>query len=144
MAKRKYRAEEWRTLLQEAGLRATPARIEVLDLLAAAGKPLSHAEAADRLKATEHDRSTIFRVLQDLTESGLIRRLELGDHVWRYERVEQTADDGGEIGPHPHLLCLDCGTITCLTEGQVRLNLPRRMGTVEDVLIKGHCADCLD
>jgi len=142
MPRRKQRTEDWRQVLRDAGLRGTAARIELLELLARSPRPLTHQEAVDGLPQIETDRSTLFRALQDLTTAGLVRRLDLGDRVWRYERVASSGDAAGESTPHPHLLCVDCGNITCLTDDEVQVKLPKRLGTIEDVLLKGHCADC--
>jgi len=142
--KKTKRLEDWRQILRDAQLRATPARIELLELLETAAQPLTHLEVVDGLAHTDFDRSTLFRALQDLTEAGLARRLELGDRVWRFERVRPALNSEHDASAHPHLLCVDCGSITCLTEGQVELTLPKGFGTIEDVLLKGHCPECSD
>ncbi len=73
-----------------------------------------------------------------MTEAGLLRKMELGDHVWRYERVS----GAGDASAHPHLLCVDCGSIQCLDDNQVELKASTSVGHIEDVLLKGRCPDC--
>lgn len=132
-----------RERLRSVGLRATPARIAVLDLLSSAGRLLTHMEVVEQLSVPNIDMSTVFRVLRDLVEAGLARRLDAGDHSWRYEDTSLESPSSVEHS-HPHLLCVACGTITCLTGVEVKLKLPRSLGTVEEILVKGRCAPCRD
>jgi Fur family transcriptional regulator, ferric uptake regulator len=134
-----------RNLLREKGLRATPARIAILVALGDADGPVSHQELTVKLGDMGLDKSTIFRGLQDLTEVGLLHRLELGDHVWRYETVKEKGPEpveGGEEHLHPHLLCVDCGSIRCLSQSDISIELSPSLGKVVDVLVKGHCPNC--
>jgi Fur family ferric uptake transcriptional regulator len=132
-----------RLQLRAAGLRATPARLAVLGMLDANSQPATHQELSEALSGTGVDKSTVFRALNDLTNVGLIRRLELGDHVWRYERMP-TSQEGVKEAAHPHLLCVDCGKITCLTRNDIEINISQSIGQVSDILLKGHCPDCTD
>jgi Fur family transcriptional regulator, ferric uptake regulator len=135
------RREEHRNLLRAKGLRATPARVAILAAIEDTTVPITHQELTEQLDSLGLDKSTIFRGLQDLTEAGLLRRLELGDHVWRYEFATENAEHHNQ--PHPHLLCVDCGNIRCLAETEVTIQLSPELGEVVDVLIKGHCNTCL-
>lgn len=132
-----------RQQLRAAGLRATPARIAVLGLLGSKSQPATHQELSEALSETGVDKSTVFRALNDLTTAGLVRRMELGDHVWRYERMPATQEAGSE-GGHPHLLCVDCGKITCLTQKDVEINVSQSIGQIQDILLKGHCSSCTE
>ena len=108
--------------------------------LRAATSPRTHAEIAARLVPRGYDKVTLFRNLTDLTESGLVDRTELGDHVWRFELRDS---DHGEH--HPHFVCTECGTVTCLGEMQFTDDSRRQsneIGRITEILIKGHCADC--
>ena len=83
-------------LLRQAGLRATPARVATLTLMSQASKPLSHAEVTAELDGLAVDKATVFRNLNDLVSVNLLRRAELGDHVWRFELVNSA---GHECSP---------------------------------------------
>lgn len=130
-----------RNALRANGLRVTPARVAILALLANYDVPITHQELAVKLDSLELDKSTIYRALQDLTEAGMLRRLELGDHVWRYELAKRAAEHEAQL--HPHLLCVDCGHIRCLSDSEVQVQLSPELGEVVDVLIKGHCQTCM-
>jgi Fur family transcriptional regulator, ferric uptake regulator len=137
--------EELRTLLRGAGLRATIARVAVLQTLMKERVPLSHGEVYDRVGDQGFDRATVYRNLVDLAEAGLLSRADLGDHVWRFELL----DEGGHaVEVHPHFVCTDCGTVACLPSESVAVRATRgspkslrRRGTFE-VNINGLCDAC--
>ncbi len=139
MSKKKQEIDAARTLLRSKGLRATPARIAVVGFLDGCDHPVTHLEVTERLEKVGFEKSTIFRALGDLAEAGLLRKMELGDHVWRFERVGESAEDAAG---HPHLLCIDCGKVQCLDDGEVELKAAQSIGPIEDVLLKGHCKEC--
>ena len=136
----------FRDMLREQGLRATPARVRVLEVLSTAQSPLSHAEVSVELESLGVDPATVFRNLNTLTENGLLRRLDAGDHVWRFEAV--TPSKGEARNLHPHFLCTACGEVSCMPT--VKLKFGRgvevpdavRSRSVE-VQVKGLCDRCL-
>jgi len=133
--------ESIKVAIREAGLRATPARIATLKLLHGATSPLTHAEVAEELSDLGVDKATVFRNLNDMASAGLLRRTELGDRVWRFELIA----DSEENSAHPHFVCVDCGTVSCmeeikLTAGSKRLT--QEFGEITEILLRGHCNDC--
>lgn len=134
--------EKIRVQLKEVGLRATPARIATLQQLQQAEAPITHAEIADTLVPLGYDKATVFRNLTDLTDAKLISRTELGDRVWRFElRSEHGHDEH-----HPHFVCVECGSVSCLKEMQFT-NASQRsanvIGEITEILIKGLCKECI-
>ncbi|MDO8462736.1 MAG: Fur family transcriptional regulator [bacterium] len=87
--------------LNGASLRATPARIALIAALERAAKPLAVPELAERLRGTVNQ-ATLYRALQQLSDAGLIRRVNLEHDHAHYERV---TDD------HHHLVCTTCGRV---------------------------------
>jgi len=135
-------AETIKQAIREAGLRATPARIATLKLLHGATAPLTHAEVSEELHDLGVDKATVFRNLNDMASAGLLRRTELGDRMWRFELID---GDGGHRLAHPHFVCVDCGTVSCmddikLTAGSMRQS--EEFGEITEILIRGHCKDC--
>lgn len=133
-----------REMLRGAGLRATACRLAVLQCLSQSDMPISHAEAADGLVPSGYDKSTIYRSLVEFADAGLASRLDLGDHVWRFEL---RSEDGPQHAEHPHFMCLECGGVECLADVKVSI-IPRKgsgkrsIGEVTEVLLKGHCPTC--
>src|SRR3569623_1671433 len=114
MASRQHSLDELRSAVRAVGLRATPSRLAVLELLRSSDTPMSHGDVADRLATQAWDRATIYRNLTDLAEAGLVRRTDVGDHVWRFEAVK----DAHEPGAHPHFVCTECGAVEVLRGGR--------------------------
>lgn len=132
-----------RERIRAAGLRCTSARLTVLHHLVKATGPLTHAEVSDAVSHAGFDRATIYRNLTELTEAGLVARMELGDHVWRFE-LRRPPSDKGASENHPHFLCTSCGEVSCLEDVHVSITPRQRAGihNVREVLLKGTCGDC--
>lgn len=147
-----------RAVVRDAGLRCTAARLAVLEHLLKARGPKTHAEVATALADRGFDRATIYRNLTELTEARLVSRMELGDHVWRFEIRRPHAGHGTQ-DEHPHFVCTTCGEVSCLEGVDVAITpKPSRarragggpatrsaagaIGSVQEVLLKGQCSQC--
>lgn len=140
--KPEFDLDELKAAIREAGLRATPARVLTLQMLRQATAPMTHADVAARLGASGIDKATAFRNLNDLTEAGLLRRTELGDHVYRFEEVRSGEQDDD---PHPHFLCVVCGTVSCLENVKLTASSQRaseQFGEITEILLRGRCRKC--
>ncbi|MBC8070741.1 MAG: helix-turn-helix domain-containing protein [Deltaproteobacteria bacterium] len=62
----------------------------MLDAIHTATVPLSLADVARRLSRNKLDRATIFRNLAALTRTGLVRRIDPGDRIWRFVLEDDT------------------------------------------------------
>jgi Fur family ferric uptake transcriptional regulator len=136
--------EKVRQRLRAAGLRCTAARLWVMQQLIDATHPLTHAQVSDVLRPRGFDRATIYRNLIELTDKGLVARVELGDHVWRFELRRR---GGSHEKDHPHFVCVDCGDVTCLSSVTINIKPPpgsknSRIGKITEVLLKGRCGQC--
>ncbi|MFD1859542.1 transcriptional repressor [Aeromicrobium camelliae] len=93
-----------RQQLQAAGLRVTTPRLTVLD--AVARHPHSPADTVFQVVRTTLPGTSVqavYNVLGDLTEAGLLRRIEPAGSPARYER--RVGDN------HHHLVCRVCGAV---------------------------------
>jgi len=135
--------EELRAVLRSQSLRATAPRLAVLVTLHEQGSPMTHEQIMEALPAGQYDRASVWRLLSDLADAGVLLRMDLGDRVWRYELVDDCRPVEGD---HPHFLCERCGEVTCLPP----LELRAAEGPLPDVLrgaelrvkVTGHCAAC--
>jgi Fur family transcriptional regulator, ferric uptake regulator len=102
---------ELRAMLRDRGLRATGARLAVLNVLHERRAPMTHEEIMVILDEGFTDKATVWRILSDLSDEGILRRMDLGDRVWRYELLDacRAVEDD-----HAHFLCEQCGTVECL------------------------------
>lgn len=132
-----------RQQLRAAGLRATNARVAVLRLLHGLDAPASHPEVHAAMADDGWDRATLYRNLSDLTDAGLVRKTDLGDHLWRYELAGSPRHEDH----HPHFLCTECGDVACLPDVEVPVPTggPRSLqrGRVA-IQFRGTCDACAD
>ena len=140
---RKMNSQEWaREKIRSAGLRATPARIATLKVLHGSGSPLTHAEVSDKLENLQIDKATIFRNLTDLVARNVIRRSALGDNVWRFEIIKESAH---EPDSHPHFICIDCGSVSCMEDVELKRTSTSKSPLFEritEIVLRGHCNEC--
>ena len=137
--------DELKTRLRELNLRSTASRLAVLALLHEQAHPLSHAELMEHLAPQGWDPATVYRILSDLANVGLLRRMDLGDHIWRFELIDTCRSISDD---HAHFLCTDCGQITCLPEVELRTTggqpLPRELQGAElHLRVTGRCNTCV-
>lgn len=134
---------ELRERLRELGLRATSARLAVLKELHAQARPMTHEELMARLESGGFDGATIYRILADLADIGLLQRMDLGDKIWRFELNDHCREIQHD---HAHFLCDSCGDITCLPALEVRAKeglLPEALRGAElHLRLSGRCSKC--
>jgi Fur family ferric uptake transcriptional regulator len=88
-------------------------------------------------------RASIYRVLEELEELGLVTRLDLGTGTARFEAVDPAGDRH-----HHHLLCDDCGDLVPFSDPELERaigRLARRLPypvSGHDVTLHGSCASC--
>ena len=94
-------------LFEQAGLKPTPNRLRVMEVLAASDAPLSARAVWQRLPAASIGFATVYRTLSALTAAGLARKI-LSESNALYESA---ADDHA-----PHLVCSRCGKVEEITD----------------------------
>lgn len=132
--------------LSERGYRITKARRAVCEVVAAAhDEHLSAADMYDRAReksGARLDRSTVYRTLEALEESGLLAH----SHMGHGPSVYHLAEDAG----HQHLICRRCGRTSTLPDEVTRRLVDAitvATGFVADVnhfALSGLCARCTD
>jgi Fur family ferric uptake transcriptional regulator len=131
--------------LASTGFRRGGARSAVIELLNGEECARSAIEIEDTLRdgGRRVGRATVYRVLDELDQLGLVTRIEIGDGLTRYESV---FPNGAEH--HHHLVCDGCGKLTPFMDDEleraIRRVARREAFTIEDhdVTLHGSCADC--
>lgn len=138
--------KDLQAFLRGAGLRSTSARIAVLEYFHTHAGPNSHAELFSAIAEKGFDRATVYRVLMDFSDAGILSRTDLGDHVWRFE-LKKGVGGVAHTEEHPHFVCVDCGEVSCLPglsfklEG--RAKAPKALSKKQvAVQISGRCDKC--
>ncbi len=117
--------------LNASSLRATPARIALMNLLESTDKPLDVQTMIEYLekKDIKTDPATVFRIVNMFTEKGLLKPIQLNEGKFRYE-LSTKAD-------HHHFICELCGVIEDISDcniDQLEKNITKKKG----LLIKRH------
>ena len=101
------------TLLRSAGRRVTNARLQVAHVLQHSVSHMTVAEVLDGVnRADAHiDQSTVYRVLADLRDSGLVAESRFGTGEASYEWLAGSN--------HHHLHCVECGETVQLNDEPV-------------------------
>ena len=131
--------------LHKAGLRRTPVRGGVLEVLAKAARPLGAVEILDKLPP-HTDAVTVYRTLNTFTAKSVIHRVRGEDRVWRYA----LGDPGAHaMHHHPHFVCENCGRVECLKDAEIPADFVRtlRVGpkytvAYPEVVLHGTCPKC--
>jgi Fur family transcriptional regulator, ferric uptake regulator len=97
----------FREFLLSQGLKLTKERESLLREIFASHYHFEADELLFKLKdkAVKTSRATIYRTLDLLVRSGLVRRLHLGEDHYHYERIT------GRNSHHDHLICTTCGGV---------------------------------
>jgi Fur family ferric uptake transcriptional regulator len=129
--------------LRQAGYRNGPARVAVIELLDSEHCCVSaadvHASLADRVGI-----ASVYRVLESLYTVRLVRRVDVGDGIARYEPLRESGEH------HHHLVCTECGRVDIFDDPALERAIRRveeKSGyAVEqhDVVLLGACDTCRD
>jgi Fur family transcriptional regulator, ferric uptake regulator len=130
--------------LEEAGYRQSAPRAAVMTALADIGCSVTAQEISDRLRERGEGVgvASIYRALQLLDELRLVRRVDVGEAVARYEPV---SPDGEH---HHHLLCERCGKVRAFEDPELERAIERLAGRLgcrvdaHEVTLRGRCPAC--
>lgn len=128
-------------ILENAGTKVTPNRILVVKELLASESPKSLIEL--EIKIGTMDRSSILRVLNVLTESGIVHIMEDGRGISKYEICQNEGHCSvGDM--HAHFYCEKCKRMFCLddiTAPKINISGSFIVKSV-NFMIKGICSEC--
>lgn len=108
-------------------MKATQSRIQLLDVFEHAKKPLSVAELVAKIPSS--DRATLYRNVESLEQSGILKQVRFKDRQAYYEI---------ESSHHHHIICTNCGRISDITHCKISIsgkNLLKDTGFAE---VKDH------
>jgi Fur family ferric uptake transcriptional regulator len=130
--------------LARAGYRRGGARRAIVELLDEQPCALSAAEIEDALGARERavSRASIYRVVEELADMGLLNRIDVGQGSVRFEPAR------GGPAHHHHLVCDSCGRLEPFSDDGLERairraseRLPVRVSEHE-VVLRGSCSTC--
>lgn len=120
-------------LLRRIGLRRTPIRLTVIDILVKSGRPLSVPQILAKMKGAA-DTVTVYRTLHTFVRKKLVHRVRGGeDRSWLYA-ISDSPQRPEHL--HPHFVCDGCGKVECLEESQIPSTFLGSLGVSGDYLIR--------
>lgn len=131
-----------KTELNEADLRATPARIAVMKLLENTNSPVDVQMIKDYLdkERIETDPATVFRIVNMFMEKGLVKQISFNEGKFRYELASKPE--------HHHLICTSCGNVESFSDCNIPA-LENDINKKKGFIVKSHslefyglCVDC--
>ena len=100
---------DFREALVQRCLRPTPLRLRVLETLGSENRAWQAREILDAIRIRRSvNKVTVYRILDDLTRLGLVRKLPSEGAAAHYELACE------HHPPHPHFQCQACGEVQCL------------------------------
>ncbi|HSU66010.1 MAG TPA: Fur family transcriptional regulator [Tepidisphaeraceae bacterium] len=132
-------------LLRAAGLRRTPVRVAVLNILAKAARPLDVPTILGKLP-DQTEVVTVYRTLNTFKRKKIVHRVLGEDRSGRYAlgNVEER-----RAHHHPHFVCDDCGKVNCLNALTIPNSFIRSLGEIDgytvsypEVVLHGLCPKC--
>jgi Fe2+ or Zn2+ uptake regulation protein len=131
-----------KTELNGVNLRATPARMALMNLFESSDKPVDVQTMIGYLESKDisTDPTTVFRIVNMFTEKGLLKTIQLNEGKFRYELTSK-AD-------HHHLVCTRCGNIQDMSDCSIDVlesHIEKKKNfkvTSHSLEFFGICSDC--
>ena len=120
-------SETLEILLSRCGLKVTPARSALLEVLAHASNPLSYEQIKIKMPQIMH-KTTFSRNMAKFEASGLVCKFESDDRKWYFELATSV---------HAHFICEECHHIQCID-----IPFSGVEGDVKSIVLKGRCKEC--
>lgn len=129
--------------LKKQGLKLTSERIALVREIFATHYHFEADELLGKMKEKEVkiSRATVYRTLELLVKSGMVRRVHLGEDHYHYEHVSGNSH-------HDHLICTTCGGVIefhdeLLEQRQIEICQKKKFTpTFHNLQILGICDPC--
>ena len=130
--------------LGKAGFRSGSARRAVIELLGRQDCCLTAQQIFDGLRSDGRTVgiASVYRVLDLLSEKGLVQRIDVGAGTARFEPLYRSGEH------HHHLVCDGCGKVEAFADEELEHALHKVEGRTgysvagHDVVLRGACSDC--
>ena len=135
--------EKLNTFLKKKGLRSTPQRNAIIDIIFESEDHFTADELWERIRKTNSkaSRATVYRTLGLLVEANLLYEIDLGEDTKTYD------PNFNDKPAHNHLICIDCGKVLEFEDAHLELLndcLTRRMGfrpKSQSIRIEANCEE---
>lgn len=120
--------------LNDAELKATPVRIEVLKFLEKIREPVDANMVMEYLDSRNiaADPATVFRMMNSFTQKGLTKQVSFNEGKFRYELASRPE--------HHHLVCTSCGSVESFSDCAIP-ELEQDIKKKKKFLVKSHALE---
>lgn len=117
--------------LNSVNLRATPARMTLMNFFENAEKPIDVQSMIKHLEEKEikTDPATVFRIVNLFIEKGLLKHIQLNEGKFRYELSSKK--------DHHHFICESCSAIEDISDCNIDL-VEKEISQKKGLLVKRH------
>ena len=128
--------------IREKGLKATPSRLNVMEVLGASRQAFAHADL--ELVFGDMDRVTLYRVLHDFEEAGLVHKIVDMDGVTRFALCAHSCPGAHHTDEHVHFNCNTCHKMYCLEQIPLpKFKVPAGFKAQgQNIIVYGLCNSC--
>ncbi len=128
--------------IREKGLKATPARLGVMQVLNGSHMAYSHSEL--ELLFAKMDRVTLYRILKDFEDAGLVHKIVDMGGVTRFALCSHSCPDEQHEDNHVHFSCESCHKMFCLEKVHApSIKIPQGFKVAGlQTLVYGLCETC--
>jgi Fur family ferric uptake transcriptional regulator len=129
--------------LRDKGLKATPVRLKVLELMQESRQAYTHTDLEGTFGKV--DRITLYRVLKDFEEAGIVHKIMDMGGVTRFAVCkDDSCPHTAHTEEHAHFSCAKCHKMYCLEKVHApTINLPAGFKPVGiHTLVHGICKYC--
>jgi len=114
-------------IIKNKNIRFTTARLELLEILSHATKPISYEDMKHSIKM---DKATFYRNIAKFIDENIVNSFESNDKKTYFEIKTDL---------HPHFICSYCHKVECIADlSPIYL----KNYTIENVILKGKCKEC--
>lgn len=99
-------------LLRKRKLKATPTRLDVLEIIASSENAVPYTQIQDVLQ--NFDRVTLYRTLHALIEKGIVHKAMVDDNDTYYALCSHNCNSESHNHQHIHFKCKKCSEVMCL------------------------------
>jgi Fur family ferric uptake transcriptional regulator len=136
--------DRFATFLQQAGQKLTSERAALVREIFSTHYHFEADELLFKMKGknVKISRATVYRTLELLVKSGMVRRVHLGEDHYHYEHVTGNSH-------HDHLVCTTCGSVIEFNDPEIEQRQrevcarKRFTPTFHNLQILGVCDSCM-
>ncbi|WP_010136655.1 Fur family transcriptional regulator [Ochrovirga pacifica] len=129
-------------LLRDRSLKATPKRLELLEVIRNYNSAIPYSQIQKKLK--HFDRVTLYRTLKALLDVGIIHKATVSTDDTYYAMCKHHCSVEGHHHKHVHFKCNVCAEVSCVeTSNQIQVHIPNVTIEQVEIEVSGTCEKCM-